>query len=121
LTGKPEDKYAFFTKATELERIDRSYANTVDNINDLKTRKESVEQTMHSAIAMVKKLRKEWEQFEALDKMEDVVAETTLDLCWATFRDFDMDVVDQEQVSLFPFLKILKHKSFHGLTLHVQN
>jgi len=111
LTGKPEDKYAFFTKATELERIDRSYANTVDNINDLKTRKESVEQTMHSAIAMVKKLRKEWEQFEALDKMEDVVAETTLDLCWATFRDFDMDVVDQEQILAHALTKMAKREA----------
>ena len=99
LTGKPEDKYAFFTKATELERIDRSYANTIDNINDLKTRKESVEQSMQSAITSVKKLKKEWEQFEVLDKMEDLVADTTLDLCWATYRDFEKDATDEEEVS----------------------
>lgn len=99
LTGKPEDKYAFFTKATELERIDRSYANTIDNINDLNTKKESVEQSMQSAIASVKKLKKEWEQFEVLDKMEDLVADTTLDLCWATYRDFEKDATDEEEVS----------------------
>ena len=32
LTGKEEDKYAFFVKATELERLDRAYASVQDNI-----------------------------------------------------------------------------------------
>jgi predicted nuclease with TOPRIM domain len=99
LTGKPEDKYAFFTKATELERIDRSYATTLDNINDLKARKEEVEQTTQKTVANVKKLRKEWEQFEALDKMEEIAADISLNLCWATHRDFAKEAHQEEEVS----------------------
>jgi len=34
LTGKAEDKYEFFTKATELERLDRTYASISDNIKE---------------------------------------------------------------------------------------
>ena len=35
LTGKAEDKYAFFMKATELERVDRTYAETIDKVESL--------------------------------------------------------------------------------------
>ncbi len=35
LMGKPEDKYDFFMKATELERLDRSYAYTKDKIYEM--------------------------------------------------------------------------------------
>ena len=100
MTVKPEDNYALFTKATELERLDRSYATTVDNINDLKARKDAVELSMEPAVANVKKLKKEHEQFEVVEKMEELVAETALDLCWATYRDFNDDVAQQEEVCI---------------------
>jgi hypothetical protein len=38
-TRKAQDKYQFFAKATELERMDRSYANVVDNVTELEENK----------------------------------------------------------------------------------
>lgn len=127
MTGKPEDKYAFFTKATELERIDRSYATTLDNINDLKARKEEVEQTTQKTVTNVKKLRKEWEQFEALEKMEEVAADISLNLCWATQRDFAKEAQQEEEVSqpslIFIFLtsQHIDHFSNHIFVLILEH
>merc|ERR1712238_54344 len=53
LCGKPEEKYAFFLKATELERIDRSYAATVDNIQELDETNVRVKHAMAPAMEKV--------------------------------------------------------------------
>jgi DNA repair exonuclease SbcCD ATPase subunit len=79
LTGKPEDKYAFFTKATEFERIDRFYANVIDNIMQLHNTKDKVQQSLQGKIDNVRLLKKEWEQYQKLDKLEEKVLDYKVD------------------------------------------
>ena len=70
LTGKAEDKYAFFTKATELERLDRCYASIQDNILEQQQVRDRARENIGGVIENARKLKKEWEQFQELDKLE---------------------------------------------------
>lgn len=99
LTGKPEDKYNFFTKATELERIDRSYASVVDNVDELQATNDRVRAKMSGAMENVKTLKREWEQFQELEKLEDKVLEHKLQLGWSVHNEFDRKVKVQEKIS----------------------
>jgi chromosome segregation ATPase len=69
LTRKAQDKYQFFAKATELERMDHSYANVVDNITELEENKKKVQDSLQSKVDMVRKLKKEWEEYQILEKL----------------------------------------------------
>lgn len=68
LCGKPEDKYAFFSKATELERLDRQYASIYDKIEEICESRAKVEKTLLPKKEIVETLKKEWEQFEILER-----------------------------------------------------
>lgn len=98
LTGKPEDKYSFFTKATELERIDRSYANVIDNITQLQSTKEKVQQSLQGKIDNVRQLKKEWEQYQELDKLEEKVLDFKVDYAWAFYTGVQSEVETEEEV-----------------------
>jgi recombinational DNA repair ATPase RecF len=98
LTGKPEDKYEFFAKATELERIDRSYANVIDNIEQLQNTKEKVEQSLKGKVENVRLLKKEWEQYQELDKLEEKVLDYRVDYAWAFYSSVQNDVEIEEEV-----------------------
>lgn len=101
LTGKPEDKYAFFTKATELERIDRSYANVIDNIMQLQNTKDKVQQSLQGKIDNVRLLKKEWEQYQELDKLEEKVLDYKVDYAWAFYTGVQSEVETEEEVRGF--------------------
>ena len=99
LTGKAEDKYAFFTKATELERLDRAYASVHDNImeqNDVKLKaRESIQGTIDST----EQLRKEWEQFQVIDKLEVEAQELRAQYAWALYHEMQEQLDEQMRVS----------------------
>ena len=86
LTGKAQDKYQFFAKATELERMDRSYANVVDNITELEENKKKVQDSLQSKVDMVRKLKKEWEEYQILEKLQDKVLDYRVDYGWAFYQ-----------------------------------
>ena len=87
LTGKAEDKYAFFTKATELERLDRCYANVHDNIMEQNDVKQRAREGIHGQIDNTMKLKKEWEQFIEIDKMEVELQRRRAEGAWAVHQD----------------------------------
>ena len=87
LCGKPEDKYAFFSKATELERLDRQYASIFDRIEEINENKTRVERTLLPKKEIVEKLKKEWEQFEILEKMQDKVGVYRVKFAWSLYWD----------------------------------
>lgn len=64
LTGRAEDKYNFFLKATDLERMDRKYQTTLEHIMEL----DSSLSTMSNALAPLQenllKLQNEWNEFK---------------------------------------------------------
>ncbi|KAL3811194.1 LOW QUALITY PROTEIN: hypothetical protein ACHAXA_004496 [Cyclostephanos tholiformis] len=95
LTGKEEDKYAFFVKATELERLDRAYASVQDNILEQQALQERAREGVGGAIENTKRLKMEWEQFRELDKLEMEAQELRAMYGWSCHREF-MEQLDEE-------------------------
>jgi len=88
LTGKAEDKYAFFTKATELERLDRCYASIQDNILEQQQVRDRARENIGGVIENARKLKKEWEQFQELDKLEVEAQGLRADYGWACHGEY---------------------------------
>ena len=99
LCGKPEEKYAFFLKATELERIDRSYAATVDNIQELDETNVRVKHAMAPAMENVQKLEREWKEFQEMEKLEDKLSDLRVNYAWSVYKDFTEKVEVEQMVS----------------------
>lgn len=97
LTGKAEDKYAFFTKATELERLDRVYANIHDTIIDQENSMTRAEEGLNPAIERCRKLEQEWNAFQELDKLEADVAQARALYGWALYSEKKCEVEDLER------------------------
>jgi len=86
LMGKAEDKYNFFTKATDLERLDRSYANIYDNINNLDIKGDSLKDALTPAYNNMQALKKEWEAFQDLDKLQEKISEQRTFYAWSLYN-----------------------------------
>jgi chromosome segregation ATPase len=99
LCGKPEDKYNFFTKATELERMDRAYANLSDNIEEMAIAQNRISETLKPKEDMVKALKHEYDQFQELDKLEAKVGELRVTAFWATRNEFKNKADAAQEVS----------------------
>uniref|UniRef100_A0A7S4NJE4 Rad50/SbcC-type AAA domain-containing protein n=1 Tax=Odontella aurita TaxID=265563 RepID=A0A7S4NJE4_9STRA len=89
LTGKAEDKYNFFAKATEIERLDRTYAAIVDKVQDLDETKLRVRNSLKNQSATVKRLKQEWEEFEKLEKLEDKISDMRVNYAWSVHNEMD--------------------------------
>ena len=98
LCGKPEDKYNFFTKATELERMDRAYANLSDNIADMSTAAGRIVETLKPKEDLVKKLKHEYDQFKDLDKLEAEVSELRVSAVWAKRNEMQTKADEAQEV-----------------------
>jgi chromosome segregation ATPase len=99
LTGKSEDKYAFFIKATELERLDRCYANIHDNIMEQNDVKQRAREGLQGAIDNTMRLRKEWEQFQEIDRLEVDLQRCRAEGTWAVFHETQEELDGQMRVS----------------------
>ena len=99
LTGKAEDKYAFFTKATELERLDRVYANIHDTIIDQENSMTRAEDGLNPAIERCRKLEQEWNAFQELDKLEADVAHARALYEWALYSEKNSEVEQLEKTN----------------------
>jgi DNA repair exonuclease SbcCD ATPase subunit len=100
LTGKAEDKYNFFMKATDLERVDRTFAQTVDHVQDLRDSQEKIKDTLQLNYDQVAELKKKWDAHQALDKMENKVSEFKVKLAWALFTTVDKEATLSSEVSI---------------------
>lgn len=100
LMGKAEDKYAFFMKATELERVDRTFAATVDHVEDLRASQEKIKDTLLLNSNQVESLRKKWEQHQALEKLEDTISDLKGKLAWSVFNTVDEEYTNSEDVRI---------------------
>ncbi len=99
LTGKEEDKYAFFVKATELERLDRAYASVKDNILEQQALQERAREGVRGAIENTKRLKVEWEQFRELDKLEIEAQELRAMYGWSLHGEFMEQLNEEMRVS----------------------
>ena len=83
LTGKASDKYNFFLKACELERVDRVYCATMDKLEELVDAQQKVSQSLQSSMERVDRLRQKYEQHRELEKLEYKVQELSVKFAWA--------------------------------------
>eukprot|EP00581_Thalassiosira_minuscula_P008708 CAMPEP_0183707658 /NCGR_PEP_ID=MMETSP0737-20130205/4176_1 /TAXON_ID=385413 /ORGANISM="Thalassiosira miniscula, Strain CCMP1093" /LENGTH=1232 /DNA_ID=CAMNT_0025935381 /DNA_START=12 /DNA_END=3710 /DNA_ORIENTATION=- len=115
LTGKPEDKYEFFTKATELERLDRCYASIADNILEQESTQARARDNIGGAIDNTKKLKKEWEQFQEMDKLEVEVQEMRANYGWSVHSEFEVQL-QEEMKKAQKFSKALEKRKAELVT-----
>jgi DNA repair exonuclease SbcCD ATPase subunit len=89
LKGKPEDKYRFFMKATELERIDVMYSATLETVQTLTCNHEKMKSAIANEQEQVDNLRKKVDELQAVEKMEDKLDDLKTKYAWSLYHDFD--------------------------------
>jgi structural maintenance of chromosomes protein 6 len=89
LTGKAEDKYAFFLKATELERVDRTYASTLDTIAELQDVNSRITEGLQSSYDQVDELKRQWQEHRELGKLETQKLKLGAQFAWAIYQETD--------------------------------
>jgi chromosome segregation ATPase len=70
LTGKAEDKYEFFMRATELERLDRKYAATIDMVRDLDNQSTRLNNALQTYIDQASEAKKRHKEFKRIEELE---------------------------------------------------
>jgi len=101
LMGKAEDKYAFFMKATELERVDHTYAGILDKLAELVNANENANAMISSTKDHVHELKKKWDEHQAYDKLESKLQKLNTEYAWAFFSEANEKYSDAVAVSLF--------------------
>jgi chromosome segregation ATPase len=86
LTGKASDKYAFYMKATELERIDRTYQTTLDSMNDMDGQKVRMKKNLKHDQLLVKECKEEWDKCQELDKLKERQEKMTERFAWSCYQ-----------------------------------
>jgi chromosome segregation ATPase len=110
LTGRPQDKYDFFAKATELERIDNTYAGTVDNLVELDEQNTKNKENLSSVYTNVKTLKDQWKQFEELDKLQEKIGDLSVQLTWSMYHQQN-EKADQNETFLRDILEKREKRS----------
>jgi chromosome segregation ATPase len=87
LCGKPEDKYRFFMKATDLERMDNNYAATIDQLRELETAKVRAEESLESLRQTEEYLKQRWKRHDAVQRQERKVEKARCELLWALYNE----------------------------------
>jgi len=86
LTGKAEEKYKFFMKATELERIDNTYKNTMEQIYEMEQQSSKLEQAIELDLELVRVTKKAYLQHQIISRLEDKKARHETQLGWANYK-----------------------------------
>ena len=124
LTGKAEDKYAFFMKATELERVDRTYADTVDKVHTLDAMNENSRKLLQGSFARVDELKRKWKEHQQMDELETKLQKLNTEFGWAIYNECDEKYTAAVAVSSFAMerkavLNIQFHLTFaYVLSVH---
>jgi chromosome segregation ATPase len=89
LVGKAEDKYNFFLKATELDRVDRSYASTVDTVMELTEANDRIKDGLKQKMDRVDVLKKKYEEHLEVDRLDSKLQEMTVKYAWSYYNVVD--------------------------------
>jgi chromosome segregation ATPase len=119
LTGKAEDKYAFFMKATELERIDRTYACTIDKVFDLDEQSSRMNQGLEADMQLVKDTKLQYEQHQEIEKLEKKLRAFQEFYAWSRHKERNQLLVEQLEVSTVHEYKIKRCSVFSHFFLSV--
>lgn len=97
LTGKAADKYKFFMKATELERLDNTYASTVEKMYEMNHQAEKLEQSMSADKELVDETKAIYKQHKEIAKLEAKQAQFQNKGSWSVYRTALLDLKKEEQ------------------------
>ena len=86
LTGKANDKYNFFMKATELERLDNTYASAKEQVNEMKVHSLRLQQALELDKELVRETKAAYQQHQIIGKLEGKKAKLETQLGWANYR-----------------------------------
>ena len=100
LTGKGTDKYAFFLKATELERMDRTYAVTMDTMDEIVDQTNRMRRGIDTDLVMVQQLKKEWEKHKDIEKLNEKLQVLIERYAWAMYKVEQQQLDAEVEVSL---------------------
>jgi structural maintenance of chromosomes protein 6 len=98
LTGKSEDKYAFFMKATELERIDRTIAATTDKVMELQEQEQRMNQNLEADKDLMISTRKQYEQYQEIGKLQAKLNGMEEALAWSFYQEANTNLEAQLEV-----------------------
>lgn len=103
LTGKSEDKYAFFMKATELERIDRTIATTTDKIMELQEQERRMLKNLQADEDLMKATKKQYEQHQEISKLQRKLQSLQEAYAWAFYTEKYHELEKQQAVRCYGF------------------
>ena len=86
LTGKAEQKYKFFMKATELERLDNNYACTMEKIYELEQQASRLEDSLDADRKLAANTKRAYQQHQIIGKLETKRAKLGTQLGWSTYK-----------------------------------
>lgn len=86
-------------KATDLERIDVKYSETSDHVQELQESIVAMQKKLQPLQNQVDLFQREWEAFEALEKLENKEAELTLKYAWSFYSQCLESYDGQKSVS----------------------
>jgi chromosome segregation ATPase len=98
LTGKSEDKYAFFMKATELERIDRTIAATTDQVMELQEQEQRMAQSLFADKELMLSTKRQLEQHQEIGKLQTKLSGMEESLAWAFYQEAKKNLDEQLEV-----------------------
>lgn len=74
-------------KATELERLDRNYAATMDTVVELEKQSIKLNQNLETYMIQVQEAKKKWEQHQEIDKLKRKCEAHEEMLAWALYQE----------------------------------
>lgn len=99
LTGKSSDKYNFFMKATELERIDASYRNAVEKVEEMEIQSGRLADAIEVDRELVEETKREVKKHQAIGKLELKKSKFEAQLAWSFYKENRSHLEKLEMVS----------------------
>ena len=89
ITGKSQDKYNFFLKATDLERLDNSYAQTINDIEEMETNCNRKQDSLSVQQEHVKNLKARYEKFKKVEQLEEKLETLKVKYTWSKYIELN--------------------------------
>jgi structural maintenance of chromosomes protein 6 len=96
LTGKASDKYNFFMKATELERIDVSYRNALEQLDEMDHQAERLRESVMADKEIMDEAKKEVKKHEEIGNLVAKKARFEAQFGWSLYK-FQLDELNERK------------------------
>jgi predicted nuclease with TOPRIM domain len=93
-------------KATELERMDRNYANAMDQVVDLEKQSLRLNDQLDGYIDEMNEAKKKVQELEAIGKLKRKLSQYQEMFAWSLYKEGDQTLAVKKDVSIFQFALI---------------